>query len=177
MRSLEQKGGKQCDRSVGIHIGTLNILDGRGNRLEMACRTLQRHGVDIALLTETKLNGRHTGMSYGYEIMSTKCSNQHQGGVALIAQSNQHWHLEGFERFGSNVVKSTLVHDDRRTTIIGAYLPPSDQNLENIRHLDKAMTNVKPENTILLGDLNINYHKPRDARADEIVDGLKTYDL
>ena len=52
-------------RYKGITIGTLNIVDGRGNRLELACRELQRHGVDIAVVTETKLCGFHTVSSFG----------------------------------------------------------------------------------------------------------------
>ena len=51
---------------TGITIGTLNIVDGRGNRLEMACHKLSRHNVDIAVIKETKLNGYHTVSSYGY---------------------------------------------------------------------------------------------------------------
>ena len=38
-----------------IRVGTLNITSGRGNRLEMVCKKLQRHEIDICMLTNTKL--------------------------------------------------------------------------------------------------------------------------
>ena len=41
-------------------IGTLNIINGNVNRLELACATLDNIGIDIGLLTETKLNEYHT---------------------------------------------------------------------------------------------------------------------
>ena len=52
----------------GITIGTYNIVDGRANRLELACKRLQRQGIDIGVLTETKVNGFHTVSAYGYHI-------------------------------------------------------------------------------------------------------------
>ena len=79
---------------TGITIGTLNIVDGRGNRLEMACHELSRHNVDIAVITETKLNGYHTVSSYVYSIVATKTTNQHQGGVAITFRQNRNWHME-----------------------------------------------------------------------------------
>ena len=153
------------------------MIDGRGNRLELACNMLQRHEVDIALLTETKLNGKHTVSSYGYDIFATKCKNQHQGGVAIIARTNKNWHLEGFQRYGSNVIKCILVYGKKRITIIGAYIPPSEENLETIRFIDEAMVNVREEQTIMLGDLNVNFSTPSTKREDEIVDAIKTYNM
>lgn len=60
---------------TGITIGTLNIIDDPGNRLEMACNRLTRHGIDIAIFTETKLNEFHPASAYGYSIVATKCKN------------------------------------------------------------------------------------------------------
>ena len=42
-----------------IRVGTLNIMIGRGNRLEMVCKKLQRQELDVCMLTETKLCGYH----------------------------------------------------------------------------------------------------------------------
>ena len=75
--------------SGGIHIVTLNIMDGRGSRLQIACHEMERHGLDIVLLTETKLSGRHTTHSYGYDIIATKVTNQNQGGVAIISRQHK----------------------------------------------------------------------------------------
>ena len=71
LESSNACGDKQ-EKPSGINIGTLNIVDGRGNKLELACKTLRRLGLDIVVLTETKLNGYHTVSSYGFSIVATK---------------------------------------------------------------------------------------------------------
>ena len=165
------------DEEKSITIGTLNIVDGRGNRLELACNRLNRIGVDICVLTETKLNGFHTTATYGYSIVATKCENSHQGGVALLHRANEDWHIENERTFGPNVVKATLVHEDRRTTIIGIYVPPSEEDMTTMMHLEAAMANVDLDKTIILGDLNVNLEKPKDDRTNEIVEAIKTHGL
>ena len=55
-----------------IRVGTLNIVSGRGNRLEMACRKLGRYEIDVCILTETKLSGYHTVESGDFKIIATK---------------------------------------------------------------------------------------------------------
>ena len=109
---------REDPKFTGVTIGTWKIVDGRGNRLEMACKQLQRHGIDIALLTETKLNGCHTSHAFEYDIFATKCEGQNQGGVALAFRKDRNWHLESLLRFCSNIIKCTLVHDNRQTVLI-----------------------------------------------------------
>ena len=161
----------------GINIGTINIIDGRQGRLEMICHTLKRYEIDIGVLTETKLNGFHTVSSYGYNIMASKGSNGHQGGVAIITRKSKYWHTEGFQSYGPNVVKCTIVHEHRRTTLIGVYIPPSDDKMQTIQHLDDALHNENIENTIIMGDFNAHLEDPKDPRQAEIVDALFTYEL
>ena len=152
-------------------------MDGRGSRLQLACKVLQQLNIDIAILIEAKLNGRHTISSYGYDIMATKITHQSQGGVVIASRRSKDWHLEGGEKFGSNVMKTTLVHDGRRTKIIGAYIPPSETDLQTTHYIDQALTNETPEKCILLGDFNLNYEQPKDHRTELIVDSLKSYDF
>ena len=161
----------------GITISTWNIVDGRSNRLELACNRLHRHNIDIALLTETKLNGKHTANAYGYSIVSTKCSNPHQGGVTLAYRPSQFWHIESPVTFGDNVLRCTLVHSGKRHTIIGVYIPPSEESMETLGKLEEALHNVDFDNLILLGDFNINYDYPRDKRAMNIAETIKSCDL
>ena len=161
----------------GITISTWNIVDGWGNCLELACRQLQRLNIDIGLRTETKLNGRHTVSLYDYNVVSTKCRNKHQGGVTLVYRDNEYWHIESPEFFGDNVLKCTLVHEGKQTVIVGMYIPPSEENMETIQNLDKALNNVNFENLVLLGDFNVNYDQPKNERAMKIVDSLRTFGL
>ena len=112
-----------CTRKQRITIGTWNIINGRANRLEMACYKLNRHNVDIALLTETKLAGHHTSSAYGYAVSATKCENNNQGGVAFLHRVSDEWHLEDVKSFGPNVIPATMVHGSARTVIVGVYIP------------------------------------------------------
>jgi hypothetical protein len=171
-----EKKQKKPD-ATDITIGTLNLVDGRGNRLELACKAILRHGVDLCIATETKLNGFHTSAAYGYNIVATKCTNQHQGGVAILYRKNRNWHVESEQAFGPNVIRATLVHEGKRTTIVGAYIPPSEQDMTTMRHIDDAMRNIDIERAIILGDLNINLQQPKDERSTEIVEGIETYGL
>ena len=130
-------------------------MDGRGNRLEMACERLRRHGIEIAILTETKLVEYHTTFQYGYKITATKCENQHQGGVALLSKKQSTWHIESIKKHGQNIIQGTLVHGEKRTNLVGVYIPPSDEKMETIQQLDKVMKNERYDDTIILGDMNV----------------------
>ena len=68
-----------------IRIGTLNIIDGRANRLEIACKTMEEHNIDIGQLTKAKLNGAHRGFAYKYNVNTTKADNQSRwSGCSLL---------------------------------------------------------------------------------------------
>ena len=161
----------------GITVSTWNIVDGRGNRLELACNCLARLNIDIALLTETKLNGQHTVNSYGYSVFSTKCKNQHQGGVTLVHKTSKFWHIESPASYGDNVLKCTLVHGKKHTTIVGVYFPPSEESMETLTNLDLALNNVNVENLVILGDFNVNFEHPKDTRSLHIVETIQTFGL
>ena len=176
-QNAKQNDKKQAKFS-GINIGTWNIMNGRGNRLELACECLRRHNIDVAVLTETKLNGKHTERAYGYNIVASKCPNVHQGGVAVVYKDSKNWHIESPTFYDSNVLRCVLVHERQRTTIVCVYIPPSETSLETIKNVDTALHNVNIDNTIILGDLNVNYANPSNATRDiNIVDALDTYQM
>ena len=79
-----QQKEKSRQRNRSIQIGTLNIVDGRGNQLKLACRTMESQNVDIGILTKAKLGGIHTEFAYKYRINATRTRGTNQGGVALV---------------------------------------------------------------------------------------------
>ena len=135
----EENGGKGRRKRNNINIGTFNIIDGRSNRLELASWNLERHNIDICFLTETKLNGYHTSSTYGYDVVATKCSNPHQGGVALLYRKSKEWHLEDTKTIGDNIIKTTLVSCTGRIILVGVYRPPSEEDLKTIHQLDETL--------------------------------------
>jgi hypothetical protein len=62
--------------------------------------------IDIALLTETKLNtdDRYTKQYFGYEVM-----NSAQGKVAIAYRSSKFWQVEAVKRCGPDVISFHLV--------------------------------------------------------------------
>lgn len=59
------KEGAEMGRiAIDIQVETLNVIDGRSNRLKMVCKELQVVGMDLVLLTEMKVNGCHTHHAY-----------------------------------------------------------------------------------------------------------------
>ena len=98
--STSQQRSNQPNSSVsgkppkdGMHIGTLNVIDGRGSILQLACRQLILKKLDIAVLTEVKLNGTHTSKRDGCEIQATRCTNQHQGWAEITTRQSRFWNL------------------------------------------------------------------------------------
>ena len=143
-----------------IRVGTLNIVSGRGNRLEMACRKLGRYEIDVCILTETKLSGYHMVKSGDFMIIATKVTNKSKGGAAMLYRKSEHFHIESLKCYGENIVKATIVHGRQWTVILGIYIPPSELDKETIIELDRAMKNKDPNKCVIIGDLNINYQSP-----------------
>ena len=160
-------------RGVRINIATLNIIDGRDSRLTLACECLRRHHVDIAVVTETKMNRFWPATAAGYTIVPTTATSDHCGGVALVFRTNAEWHVEDATAVGPNVVRCVVVHGDERTPLFGVYIPPSEENMTTMNFLTEAMRSVDCERAVVLGDLNVNWHRPREERHHEIVAGLQ----
>lgn len=146
-----------------LKLGTLNIQDGRRNRLNAALRCMSLLEVDIGLLTETKFaNDRYTKYAEGYTVVGTQTDGR-QGGVALIYRDGEDgWVLESTEKFGPNVIRSTLVSGNRRWYIIGVYIPPSEEDGRTLDFLTMARESVPNRRwpCIILGDLNVDPRKP-----------------
>ena len=175
--SEQENGGKERRKNDNINIGTFNIIDGRSNRLELASWNLERHNIDICFLTETKLNGYHTSSTYGYDVIATKCSNPHQGGVALLYRKSKEWHLEDTKTIGDNIIRTTLVSRAGRIILIGVYRPPSEEDLKTIHQLDETLKGTENSKLIIMGDLNVKLDKPKNHIQEEVTNALQSYNL
>jgi len=119
--------------------------------------------VDIGILTETKFsNDKYTKYAEGYTVIGTK-TNGRQGGVALIYRDRMDgWVLESTTQFGPNVIRATLVSGRKRWYIIGAYIPPSEDDGTTNDFITMARESVPNHSwpCILLGDFNVNLDNP-----------------
>ena len=146
-------------RTESLAIATLNIIDGRRWRLNAAVRCLAGMKIDLAVLTETKLSSDHyTKHCFGYNVIATE-SEEHSGGVALVYKKARHWALESVKCFGPNVIRATIVCGQKRWSLIGAYVSPSDERYSTtLDFITKAYSEANNFNwpTILLGDFSID---------------------
>ena len=145
-----------------LRLATLNIIDGRRNRLEAALCCMKMSNIDIGLLTETKLpESRHTTYHMGYRVESTK-GGMKTGGVALVYRDSKGWVLESTRCYGPNVIRSVLVSGNRRWNVIGAYIPPSEVDGVTLGWLAQAKeaTSNSRWPTIMLGDFNMDVDNP-----------------
>ena len=145
-----------------LKVATLNIQDGRNNRLNAALRCMKQMNIDMGILTETKFsNDKYTKAAEGYTVVGT-ITDGNKGGVALFYRDGADgWTLESIKSFGANVIRATLVSGQKRWYIIGAYIPPSEEDggtLDAIAAAGESTNQRWP--IILLGDLNCNLDKP-----------------
>lgn len=168
-----------------INICTYNILAGGSNRLEQVLRCIKIMNIDIAVLTETKLqDNKHTTNCEDYTIVSTNAISKYQGGVALCYRTSKDYCIEGTRTFGPNVIQTTLVSGKKRWRIVGAYIPPSETNGETLDFIQAGTTTTSKIPLILLGDFNVNIstnanHQLNDRQMETIgiISTLGLYNL
>lgn len=150
-----------------LRLMTLNIVDGRRNRLNAALRCCAQMNVDVGLLTETKFqNDKYTKGAEGYTVCGTNTTGNN-GGVALVYRNREGWSLESTKTFGPNVIRTTLVSGERKWYIVGCYIPPSEEDGVTLGMLTQAYESRRNLNwpVILLGDLNVNLDNPGGNQA------------
>jgi exonuclease III len=150
-------------KHTALKICTFNIQHGAGARLEQAARCLKTMGIDMAILTETKLQGIHTTQCEGYEITATIAKSRFQGGIALCTRKSSRFHVEGTRTWGPNVISTTLVSGRKKWKVVGAYIPPGEQDTTTIEFIQAATETTMP--LILLGDLNTDLRGNNNANT------------
>jgi exonuclease III len=148
-----------------MNICSYNIMHGGNSRLNQALRCMRLMGIDLGVFTETKLvDGTYTREAEGYEVVATEAKSNHQGGVALFYRKTaENWVIEGTRPFGPNVIRTTLVSGKKRWVIIGAYIPPSEEDGHTIECIQAAATIHPRSPLILLGDFNVNLRQMLNA--------------
>ena len=162
-----------------LRMATYNMVWATGNNLNIILRVMARMRIELGILTETHLtHDKYTHICCGYNVVATKVENKHIGGVALFYRSNsKQWTVEGIRTHGPNVISCTLVSGKRRWTLIGCYIPPSEDDGTTLDYIQEAIRTRAHHPLILLGDLNIEFHHPKDSRSELLTDGLALYGL
>jgi exonuclease III len=149
-----------------VRTGTLNIRSRRNANLDCALRGCKLMGMDIVVLTETKIvDERYTCFSQGYEIHASKAISTSQGGVALAIRKDrgQTWDVEDLTVEWGNIIGCTLVSGQWQKWLIGVYLPPSQFGGGTLDLLTQTVEAAE-DPTMVLGDFNANLAMSREAQ-------------
>lgn len=155
-----------------LRVCTYNIVSGGGNRLNMALRAMALMRVDLGLFMETKLShDKYTTDCCGYQVVASRAKSNTQGGVALFYRTSKIWTIEGVRTYGPNVLSCTLVSGQDRWSIIGMYIPPSEDDGSTLSFYHEAIRNAR-HNLIFLGDINVDLRQVDDDRSEDIATAL-----
>jgi exonuclease III len=162
-----------------LRLITYNIISAGGSRIIMALRAMNHMHIDLGILTETKLtNSMYTQQCYGYEVIATKSTSLSQGGVALFyRQQSSAWSIEGLKCHGPNVISCTLIAGKTLWGVIGAYIPPSESSGETLQFIDAAIMAHRNHPIIFLGDINVDLHRLKNHRSEDIATALEQHGL
>ena len=79
--------------------------------------------------------------------------------------------MDGTKAFGPNVIRAVLVSGRKRWNVIGAYIPPGEEDGSTLACIEQARRTAPDHRpTILLGD-------PRSQREADLVDLASNFDL
>jgi hypothetical protein len=164
--------------SGAFTLAAWNICCERNGGLTSAAKGLAQMGVGLAVVTETKITDAHyTRLASGYKILASRAASHNQGGIALLWKENhQGFEVESAKFLMPNLLTFLLVTGDERFYCMGVYIPPTDtMGVEDLQ----AAWEACPEGCmpLVLGDLNLNFGKPRDKRDKIICDLIDDIDL
>jgi exonuclease III len=162
-----------------LRLITYNIISAGGSRLNMALRAMNHMHIDLGIFSETKLtNNMYTQQCFGYEIIATTSTSFYQGGVALFyRQQSTGWSIEGIKRHGPNVISCTLIVGKTLWGVIGAYIPPLESSGETLNFIDAAILAHRHHPIIFLGDINVDLHRLKNHRTEDIATALEQHGL
>ena len=113
----------------GLAIRTLNIRYGRGFGLAQAIWAVERGGLDVMLLTKTKIYTpsyfrNWLGCDMTFPAVRPTSNRGYQGGVGLVTRDRTiGWGVESTRYRRPNVVISEIFNELPQTLLVGAYLP------------------------------------------------------
>ncbi len=139
---------------------------------------LAQMGVSCAVLTEVKItNNKYPRCASGFKIILLKVMSHSQGGVPLLwNKGHASYKVEAAKIVTPNLLTFQLVTEYKCFYLMGTYIPPNDTM--GVDALCKVWA-LCPANCIplVLGNHNVNFEHPRDARKEQIMNLLDEINL
>jgi len=195
-KTLEQRVfNKKQKKYCSSHWSTWNLRSGRNWGLQQALLDMRDMRIGLSFLTSTGFTKKandpysdcviHSKYFEGYEVIATEANSSNQGGVAFAIYAPRgpgvvkpNYHLENVQRHGHNCMSCLYCTGIRKIPIIGAYLLPGQQGLDDLHsHVQTAFdqyptTRYAP---VFMGDFNVDLdtNNPNDLdRQQQVLDFL-----
>jgi hypothetical protein len=139
-----------------------------------AAKGLAQMGVGIGILTKTKVtNDQYSKSLLGYQILASKATSPHQGGIDFIWREDHNgFEVKAVRPLTPNLMSFQLVMGNKRYYVMGIFIPPNcATGVDNLRVAWEACpADCTP---LVVGDHNIRFEDPANDRADAIVNLLE----
>jgi hypothetical protein len=155
-----------------------NIHCRQNTGLTSVAKGLVQMRVNCAVLTKVKItNNKYPRCVLGFKVTLPKATIHSQGGIALLwNKGHAFFKVEVYNIVTLNLLTFQLVTGYEQFYVMGIYIP-----LNNTMGVDALCTALVsfPANCIplVLGNLNINFEYPQDAREEQITNLLDEINL
>jgi hypothetical protein len=135
-------------------------------------------GMNCAVLTEVNItNDKYPRCASGFKIILLKATSHSQGGIALLwNKGHASYKVVAAKIVTPNLLTFQLVTGYEHFYVMGTYIPPN--NTMGVDALCEEWA-LCPANCVplVLGDLNVSFEHPQDAREEQIIDLLDEINL
>lgn len=152
---------------------TYNIIHHGAGRIYQCLHQMDEMNFDFGILTEVKVTATtRLPTSYmGYRIAcSGENGSNNQGGVLLFYKDDPNrFSVESVKAYGPNVISFVLVSGNKRWTVVGVYIPPTENDGCTLRQIGLAFHDARDMELLLAGDINVDLRQTAyTARDNEI---------
>jgi hypothetical protein len=155
-----------------------NIRCGQNTGFTSAAKGLARMGVNCAISTKMKkMNNKYPRCTLGFKVISLKATSHSQGGDALLwNEGHASFKVEAANIVTPNLLTFQLITGYKLFYVMGIFIPPN--NTTGVDALRAAWASCSAGCIpLVLGDLNVNFEHPWDAREEQITNLLDKINL
>jgi hypothetical protein len=96
-----------------------------------------------------------------------------QGGVALLYRECTEFQVESIRRHGGKVIPFMIATGGQRQSVVSCYIPPSDQDLQTLHHINEAFLRFGPGVTPwVLCNINADIKSPQTVWQAAVITEL-----
>jgi hypothetical protein len=157
--------------TIGIRTLRVTLLDTQlHGGLDSTLQEMEAMDVNLGILMETKVTSRiYTQHLSGFSVVASNAHRGHQGRIVFFWRANKMYKVRDWHICGPNVLFFVIVMGSQHFYVVGCYILPTDLN--TLPQVKQALNEcLKGHTPLLIGDLNVKLHAPRDERDKQIAE-------